>query len=189
VATRPSSIYSNRAIRKYRALPIAVVYPRSLFLIMLGKWPYTLVSTETYYARRMRSAKFLNSDPPPCLCAGVTQVSRRRTAPFWPVRLPLLRPSSLARSVRLVDMLVQSIGFVQSIGDTDMRLFSVFPTFKFAEFSLSDWLAHSPPGMVGRASERRFGNRSASAWNWRAHQNLMSEQEASFVRPPLHVQI
>jgi hypothetical protein len=117
VATRPSSIYSNRAIQKYRAWPIAVVYPRSLFLIMLGKWPYTLVSTETYYAKPMRSAKFLNSDPPLCLCAGVTRVSRRRTAPFWPIRLPLLRRSSLARSVRLVDMLVQNIG------DTDMQLF------------------------------------------------------------------
>jgi oxalate decarboxylase/phosphoglucose isomerase-like protein (cupin superfamily) len=78
---------------------------------------------------------------------------------------------------------------VQNIGDTDMQLFSVFATFKFAEFSLSDWLAHSPAGMVGRASERRFWNRSAPAWNRRAHQNLMSEQEASFVPHSLHVQI
>jgi hypothetical protein len=145
---------------------------------MLGKWPYTLVSTETYYARRMRSAKFLNSDPPLCLCAGVTRVSRRRTAPFWPARLPLLRRSSLARSVRLVDMLVQNIA------DTDMQFFSVFPTFKFAEFSLSDWLAHSPPGMVGGASERRFGYRSAPAWNRRAHQNLI-ERIGSVIRTAL----
>jgi oxalate decarboxylase len=38
--------------------------------------------------------------------------------------------------------------YVQNIGDTDMQFFSVFRTSKFAEFSLSDWLAHSPQEMV-----------------------------------------
>jgi hypothetical protein len=38
--------------------------------------------------------------------------------------------------------------YVQNIGDTDMQFFAVFRTSKFAEFSLSDWLAHSPQEMV-----------------------------------------
>jgi oxalate decarboxylase len=37
---------------------------------------------------------------------------------------------------------------VQNIGDTDMQFLAVFRTAKFEEFSLSDWLAHSPPEMV-----------------------------------------
>jgi len=38
--------------------------------------------------------------------------------------------------------------YVQNIGDTDMQFFAVFRTPKFAEFSLSDWLEHSPQEMV-----------------------------------------
>jgi oxalate decarboxylase len=38
--------------------------------------------------------------------------------------------------------------YVQNIGDTDMQFFSVFRTSNFQEFSLSDWLKHSPAEMV-----------------------------------------
>jgi oxalate decarboxylase len=38
--------------------------------------------------------------------------------------------------------------YVENIGNTDLQFFSVFRTPNFAEFSLSDWLAHSPPEMV-----------------------------------------
>jgi oxalate decarboxylase len=38
--------------------------------------------------------------------------------------------------------------YVQNIGDTEMQFFAVFRTSKFEEFSLSDWLRHSPPEMV-----------------------------------------
>jgi len=37
---------------------------------------------------------------------------------------------------------------VQNIGDTDMQFFAVFRTSNFQEFSLSDWLKHSPAEMV-----------------------------------------
>ena len=38
--------------------------------------------------------------------------------------------------------------YVQNVGDTDMQFFSVFRTSNFQEFSLSDWLKHSPAEMV-----------------------------------------
>jgi len=38
--------------------------------------------------------------------------------------------------------------YVQNIGDTDMQFFAVFRTSNFQEFSLSDWLKHSPAEMV-----------------------------------------
>jgi oxalate decarboxylase len=38
--------------------------------------------------------------------------------------------------------------YVQNIGDTDMQFFAVFRTAKFEEFSLSEWLKHSPSQMV-----------------------------------------
>ena len=38
--------------------------------------------------------------------------------------------------------------YVQNIGDTDMQFFAVFRTSKFEEFSLSEWLKHSPSQMV-----------------------------------------
>jgi oxalate decarboxylase len=38
--------------------------------------------------------------------------------------------------------------YVQNVGDTDMQFFAVFRTSQFEEFSLSDWLGHSPPEMV-----------------------------------------
>jgi oxalate decarboxylase len=38
--------------------------------------------------------------------------------------------------------------YVQNVGDTDMQFFAVFRTPTFEEFSLADWLAHSPPQMV-----------------------------------------
>lgn len=38
--------------------------------------------------------------------------------------------------------------YVQNVGDTDLQFFAVFRTAKFEEFSLSDWLKHSPAEMV-----------------------------------------
>ena len=38
--------------------------------------------------------------------------------------------------------------YVQNIGDTDLQFFAVFRTAKFEEFSLSEWLKHSPSQMV-----------------------------------------
>jgi oxalate decarboxylase len=38
--------------------------------------------------------------------------------------------------------------YVQNIGDTDLEFFAVFRTAKFEEFSLSEWLRHSPAQMV-----------------------------------------
>jgi oxalate decarboxylase len=38
--------------------------------------------------------------------------------------------------------------YVQNVGDTDLQFFAVFRTSQFEEFSLSDWLGHSPPEMV-----------------------------------------
>lgn len=38
--------------------------------------------------------------------------------------------------------------YVQNIGDTDLQFFAVFRTSQFQEFSLSQWLKHSPAEMV-----------------------------------------
>jgi oxalate decarboxylase len=38
--------------------------------------------------------------------------------------------------------------YVQNIGDTDMQFFAVFRTSRFEEFSLSQWLRHSPAELV-----------------------------------------
>jgi oxalate decarboxylase len=38
--------------------------------------------------------------------------------------------------------------YVQNVGDTDLQFFAVFRTAKFEEFSLSQWLKHSPAEMV-----------------------------------------
>jgi oxalate decarboxylase len=38
--------------------------------------------------------------------------------------------------------------YVQNVGDTDMQFFAVFKTSRFEEFSLSEWLRHSPAEMV-----------------------------------------
>jgi oxalate decarboxylase len=38
--------------------------------------------------------------------------------------------------------------YVENVGDTDMQFFAVFRTSHFEEFSLSDFLKHSPPEMV-----------------------------------------
>jgi oxalate decarboxylase len=38
--------------------------------------------------------------------------------------------------------------YVQNIGDTDLQFFAVFRTAQYQEFSVSDWLAHSPRQMV-----------------------------------------
>jgi len=38
--------------------------------------------------------------------------------------------------------------YVQNVGDTDLQFFAVFRTAKFEEFSLSEWLKHSPAQMV-----------------------------------------
>jgi oxalate decarboxylase len=38
--------------------------------------------------------------------------------------------------------------YVQNMGDTDLQFFAVFRTSKFEEFSLSEWLRHSPAQMV-----------------------------------------
>jgi oxalate decarboxylase len=38
--------------------------------------------------------------------------------------------------------------YVQNVGDTDLQFFAVFRTSKFEEFSLSQWLRHSPAQMV-----------------------------------------
>jgi oxalate decarboxylase len=38
--------------------------------------------------------------------------------------------------------------YVQNIGDTDLQFFAVFRTATFEEFSLSQWLKHSPAEMV-----------------------------------------
>jgi len=38
--------------------------------------------------------------------------------------------------------------YVENIGDTDVQFFGVFRTSQFKEFSLSDFLRHSPPEMV-----------------------------------------
>jgi oxalate decarboxylase len=38
--------------------------------------------------------------------------------------------------------------YVQNVGDTDMQFFAVFKTSRFEEFSLSQWLRHSPAEMV-----------------------------------------
>jgi oxalate decarboxylase len=38
--------------------------------------------------------------------------------------------------------------YVENVGETDLQFFAVFRTAHFEEFSLSDWLAHSPPEMV-----------------------------------------
>ena len=38
--------------------------------------------------------------------------------------------------------------YVENIGDTDVQFFAVFRTSEFQEFSLSDFLKHSPPEMV-----------------------------------------
>ena len=38
--------------------------------------------------------------------------------------------------------------YVQNVGDTDLQFFAVFRTPEFKEFSLSEWLRHSPPDMV-----------------------------------------
>jgi oxalate decarboxylase len=37
---------------------------------------------------------------------------------------------------------------VENVGDTDMQFFAVFRTSRFEEFSLSEWLRHSPAEMV-----------------------------------------
>jgi len=38
--------------------------------------------------------------------------------------------------------------YVQNVGDTDMQFLAVFKTPRFEEFSLSEWLAHTPAEMV-----------------------------------------
>jgi oxalate decarboxylase len=38
--------------------------------------------------------------------------------------------------------------YVENIGDTDLQFFAVFRAPQFQEFSLSQWLKHSPPEMV-----------------------------------------
>jgi oxalate decarboxylase len=38
--------------------------------------------------------------------------------------------------------------YVQNVGETDMQFFAVFRTSRFEEFSLSEWLRHSPGEMV-----------------------------------------
>jgi oxalate decarboxylase len=38
--------------------------------------------------------------------------------------------------------------YVQNTGDSELQFFAVFRTARFEEFSLSDWLKHSPPEMV-----------------------------------------
>jgi oxalate decarboxylase len=38
--------------------------------------------------------------------------------------------------------------YVQNVGDTDLQFFAVFRTAKFEEFSLSEWLRHSPRELV-----------------------------------------
>ena len=38
--------------------------------------------------------------------------------------------------------------YVQNVGDTDVQFFAVFRAPEYQEFSLSDWLKHSPPEMV-----------------------------------------
>ena len=57
--------------------------------------------------------------------------------------------------------------YVQNIGDTDMQFFAVFRTPQFEEFSLANWLAHSPPDMVAEhlnvdpATVSRWGSTTA----------------------------
>jgi oxalate decarboxylase len=38
--------------------------------------------------------------------------------------------------------------YVQNVGGTDLQFLAVFRTSRYQEFSLSDWLKHSPPEMV-----------------------------------------
>jgi oxalate decarboxylase len=52
--------------------------------------------------------------------------------------------------------------YVQNVGDSDLQFFAVFRTSKFEEFSLSDWLGHSPPEMV--AEHLNVEPASVSQW-------------------------
>lgn len=40
--------------------------------------------------------------------------------------------------------------FIQNTGDTELRLIAVFKTSHYEEISLSDWLTHTPPGLVAQ---------------------------------------
>jgi oxalate decarboxylase len=78
---------------------------------------------------------------------------------------------------------------VQNIGDTDMQFFSVFRTSNFQEFSLSDWLKHSPAEMVAEhlnvdpTMVPRWPGANARIMPERAHESALqryrSERDAS----------
>ncbi len=38
--------------------------------------------------------------------------------------------------------------YVKNVGDTDMVFLEVFKTHVYQDFSLSDWLTHTPPALV-----------------------------------------
>jgi len=39
---------------------------------------------------------------------------------------------------------------IENTGTTDLVLVAVFKTSRYAEFSLSDWLTHTPPALVAQ---------------------------------------
>jgi oxalate decarboxylase len=40
--------------------------------------------------------------------------------------------------------------YIKNTGDTDLQMLEVFRSDHFANISLSDWLAHTPPEMVAQ---------------------------------------
>lgn len=40
--------------------------------------------------------------------------------------------------------------YVENVGDTDLQFFAVFRAPRYEEFSLSDWLTHTPPALVAQ---------------------------------------
>jgi oxalate decarboxylase len=80
--------------------------------------------------------------------------------------------------------------FIENTGTTDLVLVALFKTAEYAEFSLSDWLTHTPPELVAQhlnidpsvLKQSRTTRRGSSLPNRRRSEGVLYDNFAERVR-------